>query len=265
MSTYPSTSARHWLRLAPLAVAALTVSQIALAAMPNVPGQRERAAQVLRSGQISPQSAQSAARASEAGRDSWQGKSLERLIIDHQRWAFSIPIGVSSANPAETGANCGLNQEGPVWNLLGPGGLPTFSVNCTVPAGKAIFMPAIGYFYEYPCTPDYPALPPGQNLEAFLRALTAEFIDGISLAQVTVDGKTVKTRRVATGMFSFTAAKDWVNYDACITGSPQVAQADGLWVLIDPLSVGTHTIKMNVAHSVYGPLFDGTWNIKVVR
>jgi len=251
--------------LAFAALAALSASQLALAAMPNVPGQRERAANALRTGQVSPQSLQSAARAAEGARHAWQGKLLEQLVIDHQRWMFSVPIGVSSANPAETGANCGLNQEGPVWNLLGPGGLATFSVSCTIPAGKAIFMPALGYFYEYPCTPDYPQLPPGQNLEAFLRAATAEFIDGISLAQVTLDGKPVKTRRAATGMFSFTGAKDWVNYDACITGSPQVAQADGLWVLIDPPSPGTHTIKVNVTHSLYGALFDGTWNITVAK
>lgn len=265
MSTTQQSRFRRSLRLASLAVTALTTSQLALAAMPNVPGQRERAAQALRTGQLSPQSLQSATRAAEGAREAWQGRMLEQLIIDHQRWMFSIPIGVNSANPAETGANCGLNQQGPVWNLVGPGGLPVFSVECSIPAGKAIFMPALGYFYEYPCTPDYPQLPPGQKLETFLRAMTAEFIDGISLAQATLDGKPVKVRRAATGMFSFTAAKDWVNYDACITGSPQVAQADGLWVLIDPPSVGKHTIKMNVTHSVYGAIFDGTWNIQVVR
>lgn len=248
-----------------LAIAALATSQLALAAMPNIPGQRERAVQALRTGQISPQSQQSAAIAAQNGREPWQGKLLEQLVIDHQRWMFSVPIGVSAANKAETGANCGLNQDGPVWNLLGPGGLPTFIVSCTLPAGKAIFMPALAYFYEYPCSPDYPQLPPGQNLEAFLRAMTAEFIDGISLAQVTLDGRPVKVRRVATGMFSFTGAQDWVGYDSCITGSPQVAQADGLWVLIDPPAPGRHVIKMNVTHSLYGALFDGTWNINVVK
>ncbi len=58
---------------------------------------------------------------------------------------------------------------------------------------------------------------------------------------------------------------DRVNYDACMTGSPQVAQADGLWVLIEPPSTGKHTIRMNVTHSVYGPLYDGPWNINVVK
>lgn len=265
MSTSQNQVSRRCLRLASLAVAALATSQVALAAMPNVPGQRERAVQALRTGQLSPQSQQSAVRAAAGALESWQGRLLEQVIIDHQRWIFSIPIGVNSANPAETGANCGLNQQGSVWNLVGPGGLPVFNVECSIPAGKAIFMPAMGYFYEYPCTPDYPQLPPGQKLETFLRAMTAEFIDGISLAQATLDGKPLKVRRAATGMFSFTGAKDWVNYDSCITGSPQVAQADGLWLLIDPPSVGKHTIKVNVTHSVYGALFDGTWVLNVTR
>ena len=83
----------------------------------------------MRTGQVNPHSVQSAARAAAGALESWQGKLLEQLVIDHQRWMFSIPIGVSSANPAETGANCGLNQQGPVWNLVGPGGLPTWSVS----------------------------------------------------------------------------------------------------------------------------------------
>lgn len=250
-----------------LAIAALTclsASQLALAEMPNFPGQRERAAQAMRTGQVNPQSVQSATRAAAGALESWQGKLLEQLVIEHQRWMFSIPIGVNPANPAETGANCGLNQQGTVWNLVGPGGLPTWNVSCTVPAGKAIFMPALGYFYEYPCTPDYPQLPAGQNLEAFLRTQTAEFIDGITVAQITLDSKAVRVRRAATGMFSFTGTKDWVNYDACITGSPQVAQVDGLWALIDPPAVGRHVINLKLTHSLFGSL-DGTWNINVVK
>jgi hypothetical protein len=82
---------------------------------------------------------------------------------------------------------------------------------------------------------------------------------------VTLDGKPVKVRRAATGVFRMTFAKDWAAHDDCATGSPQLAQADGLWVLIDPPSVGKHTLKMNVSHTAYGALFDGTWNINVVR
>ena len=213
---------------------------------------------------LSTASTESAARAAEGARESWQGKKLSELIIDNQRWMLSIPIDVNPANPAETGVDCGINQQGPVWNLIGPN-LPTFTVNCTVPADKSTFMPAMGYFYEFPCPAPFPQLTPGQSLEAFLRGMTAEFVDGISYASITLDGKPVKLRRAATGIFSFTGAKDWVAYDACITGAPQVAQTDGLWAFIDPPSVGRHTLNLKVQHPTYGINIDGTWIFNVTR
>jgi len=243
------------------AIAALAASSTALADMPGHHIAKARMA----GAQPGAQSALSAARSAEGGRDAWQGKAINELIIDHQRWLFSIPFEVSPAGSTETGANCGINQNGPAWFMSGPGGLPVFTVNCNIPSGKAIFMPAIGYLYDYPCPAPYPQLPAGQNLEAFLSGLSADFIDGINLSQVTLDGKAVKVRRAATGVFRMSFAKDWAAHDDCATGSPQLAQADGLWVLIDPPSVGKHTLKMNVSHAVYGALFDGTWNINVVK
>lgn len=241
-----------------LALALLSSTQFALADMPRNHASRARSAQA------SDAFAQSANRAADGGREFWQGKSIADLVIDHQRWMLSVPIGVSAANPQETGANCGINQQGPVWNLVGPGGLSNFTVNCTVPAGKAIFMPALGYFYEFPCPEPYPQLPAGQSLEAFLRPMTAEAIDGITFASITLDNRPVRLRRAATGIFPFTAAKDWATYDVCITGAPQVAQVDGLWALIDPPSVGKHVVSLKLTHPWFGTV-EGTWNLNVTR
>jgi hypothetical protein len=243
-----------------LAATAIAASLPALADMPSKNALNAR----LMASQPGPQAHASAARAAEAGHERFGDSRLADLITAHQRWMFSIPIGVSSANPLETGANCGLNQDGKSWFLVGPGGPPTFSVSCDVPVGKAIFMPALGYFYEYPCPKPYPQLPPGQNLEAFLRAATAEFIDLISHISMTMDGKPLRLRRAATPMFGFTGAKDWVNYDACITGAPQVALADGYWVQIDPPSPGKHVINLKVTHPWLGSI-DGTWTVNVKR
>ncbi|MBI3347834.1 MAG: hypothetical protein HY020_11585 [Burkholderiales bacterium] len=248
----------------PILVAALALASAAGAGTTDHASLRARFTTAFKAGQLNPQNVQSAARAQESGREAWQGRLFNELIIDHQRWMFSVPIGVSSANPEETGTNCGVNQQGPVWFLTGPSSLPTFSVSCTMPAGKPIFMPALAYFYEYPCPAPYPQLPPGQSLEAFLRAATAEFIDGISSISMTMDGKPIKLRRAATGLFPFTAAQDWVKYDTCITGAPQVALADGHWALIDAPSVGKHVINLKVSHPWLGSI-DGTWNINVVK
>ncbi len=247
-------------RSALTAVVALSACNVALADTPHNPAARTQAAMT----EASARGAPSAARAAAAGSTfSWQGRNLEQFIMDHQRWMFSIPLEVNAANPVELGANCGINQQGATWNLLGPA-LPTFTVNCTVPAGKAIFMPALGYLYDFPCPEPYPQLPPGQNLEAFLRGLSADFIDRISHISMSFDGRPVRPQRAATGVFSFTGAKNWANYDVCVTGSPQLAQADGLWLYIDPPSVGRHTVKLNLTHPDMGTV-DGTWVINVVR
>lgn len=250
----------RWLARATLAaLTALTTVAASQLAVADSPRHQARS----RSTHVNPQSAQSAARAIESARETWQGRMYRELIADHTRWFFSVPTEVSSANPAETGANCGLNQDGPVWFMMGPA-LPTFTVTCNVPAGKALFLPALGYAYDFPCPAPYPQLPPGQSVEAFLSAMSAEVIDGISSATMTLDGKAIKLRRAATGVFSFTAAKGWENWDVCATGSPQLAQTDGLWALIDPPSVGKHTIKLQLVHPAFGAI-DGTWIVNVVR
>ena len=125
-------------------------------------------------------------------------------------------------------------------------------------------MPALGYFHDFPCPAPYPQLTPGQNLESWLRGMTAEFIDGINHASITLDNRPVRLRRAATGVFSFTGAKDWAACDACITGSPQVAQADGLWALIEPPSVGRHTLNLKVTHPAIGTI-DGTRILNITR
>lgn len=253
---------RRFARLSPvslIAMTALAACQLAMADMPRHAEARSKSA----AAQLSQQHMLSAARAADASRETWQGKMYRDLITEHTRWFFSIPTDVSAGNPAETGANCGLNQDGPAWFLMGPS-LPNFTVSCTVPAGKAIFMPALGYAYDFPCPAPYPQLSPGQSLQAFLSAMSAEFIDGISYAVMTVDNKPVKLRRAATGVFSFTAAKDWSNWDVCATGSPQLVQTDGLWALIEPPSVGKHTINLKLSHPALGTI-DGTWILNVVR
>ena len=94
--------------------------------------------------------------------------------------------------------------------------------------------------------------------------MTAEAIDAIGFASITLDGRQVKLHRASTGVFPFTGAKDWVKYDACITGAPQLLQVDGLWALIEPPSLGKHVIGLKLVHPWFGNI-EGTWNLTVVK
>jgi len=197
------------------------------------------------------------------------GDSQARLVIlgaSLAEWTqrfwnrfMSIPVNVSPATD-KTGIQCGINQSGPVWFLGGPlGGTNTLS--CTIPAGKAILAPAAAYFNDYPCQD--PSFEPaaGQTLEDFLTQGVTPIIDSFSTA-VELDGSPLKVHRVTAGLQSFTGAKDIVSIDACVTGSPQLAVADGKYVLIGPLSPGLHILRIRIEHPVFGST-DNTFRLTI--
>ena len=60
-------------------------------------------------------------------------------------------------------------------------------------------------------------------------------LDGQSIADLS-------SFRFHSQLFSFTAAASLQAVDPCVTGSPQLAVVDGYWLLLKPLSPGTHTL-----------------------
>ena len=113
-------------------------------------------------------------------------------------------------------------------------------------------MPVMSYVNDYPC-PDPTFQPaPNQSLENFLRAGAAVLVDGTTFASAMLDNKPLRLRRVPTGIFSFTAAASLQSYDACLTGSPQLAVSDGLFAFIDPPSAGSHTLQVKVTNTYFG-------------
>jgi hypothetical protein len=172
---------------------------------------------------------------------------------------MSIPVNVGPATD-KTGIQCGINQSGPVWFLGGPlGGTNTLS--CTIPAGKVILAPAATFINDYPC-PD-PTFEPaqGQTLEDFLTRGVTPIIDSFSSA-VELDGNPLKVHRVTAGLQSFTGAKDISSIDACVTGSPQLAVADGQYALIGPLSPGLHTLHIHIDSPLFGST-DNTFHLTI--
>lgn len=111
----------------------------------------------------------------QASKAQWRGETYASLTERWWRWYVSIPYGVGpSVDPS--GANCGINQSGPVWFLAGKLG-STWASACTVPVGKAILTPVFDVLDDYPC-PDAKFQPaPGQSLEAFLQADIANYVD----------------------------------------------------------------------------------------
>jgi hypothetical protein len=190
----------------------------------------------------------------------WRGETYAALTERWWRWYVSIPYGVGP-NVDPSGANCGINQSGPVWFLSGKLG-STWSSACTVPVGTAILTPVFDVLDDYPCP--YPFQPaPGTSLEAFLQADIANYVDPLAYATATLDNKPLQVRRVKTSLFAFTGAADNVQFDTCITGSPQVGVSDGYFVFIEPLPPGQHILQLRSGSSVFGGPTEGTITLTV--
>jgi hypothetical protein len=158
--------------------------------------------------------------------------------------AVSIP---ADRNPGLGNGSCAEQQSGQVWFLLSP---LSGEVFCTMPAGKALFFPAIGVENDYPC-PDPTFKPaPGQSLEDFLTQGARAVVDLVSFVGVEIDGVALHDtlgQRVTSPLFYFTADPSLAaSFDPCLTGAPQPVVSDGYWFMLAPLSVGEHTIHVTV-------------------
>ena len=119
----------------------------------------------------------------------------------------------------------------------------------TIPAGKAILTPLYGVLNDYPC-PDPNFTPaPGQSLQDFLTEGARELLDQTLIGlEVEVDGVSLHnlfSYRATSTLFDITFDPSLKFLDPCATGSAQRAVSDGYWIMLAPLSVGTHTIHFH--------------------
>ena len=172
------------------------------------------------------------------------------------QWAFSFPL---DSHPLLDTAGCDAGQSGPVWFLGGSFASATAERNCTVPAGKSIFLPVL----NSECSTIEP--PPffGSN-EAELRECVAPFIDTATGLFATIDGVTVQnldSYRVQSPLYEF-SAPDGGLFGGPVSGAQSVS--DGVWLMLAPLAAGDHTIHFGGTFNVGAPFtLDVTYHITV--
>src|SRR6185503_16480724 len=105
------------------------------------------------------------------------------------------------------------------------------------------------YLNDYPCPdPDFkPA--PGQSLQDFLTQGAKDAVDQtLTGLEVEVDGvplRNLLSYRATSDLFDITFDPSLTFLDPCATGAPQPAVSYGYWLMLAPLSVGTHTIHFH--------------------
>jgi hypothetical protein len=164
------------------------------------------------------------------------------------QWIYAQPL---AHNPLfdQTGADCGVGQQWPVWFIPPIAGPRVFTGTrmCTIPHGKAILLDIGHDTEEYPC-PAFPTFQPapGQSLYDFLSSTAKTVMESVNFLDVSLDGQPFSDvlgyRFASADLFSITGDTSLQFFDPCITGSPQSAVMDGFFMMFKPLERGAHTI-----------------------
>jgi len=193
---------------------------------------------------------------------------LPHLSARWWEFATSIPTEV---NPLldTSGANCMVGQRGSTWFLAGTFSGGTVSRSCSVPAGEALFFPIVNSVNIN--APNVCGQGTDNLSVAQLRAMSASFIDGATNLSAEVDGKPLRNLiRVRSAVFAIAFPADNI-FDAPCGGPGTVpagiyspAVDDGIYVLLQPLSVGTHTIHLHAEVASQNFVLDVTYNLTVI-
>lgn len=169
------------------------------------------------------------------------GKSYSQWGGEWWKYMFSFP---ADTNPVSdpTGANCALDQSGPVFFLAGTISSSIVRDECAVPAGKALFFPIVNFVGA---VPEDGATP--QEVQDLVTFVTNYFDE----LWVSVDGAPLQNlwSYRASQFFPFTGAIDNPFDTSCGTpgtcyeGYHESGFTDGYWIFLFPLPPGAHTIN----------------------
>ena len=199
------------------------------------------------------------------------GKTYGEWNAGWWQWFFSVPASKNPGLATNGTLDCSVGQSGNVWFLAGPfltSG--SFTRSCTVPVGKALFIPLINSWVDNVC--NTPPLTVDQ-----LRALAASSVIPTENLHASIDGNpltNLESYRAISPVFSYTLPPSPDNLiDAAfgvslpgpcwpsLTVTPAVA--DGFYIIVPPLSAGSH--RINFGGSAGSPLttLDMTYHLTV--
>ncbi|MEY2410137.1 MAG: hypothetical protein QOF48_2807 [Verrucomicrobiota bacterium] len=162
------------------------------------------------------------------------GGNYSEWSAAYWKWLFSLPVeghpGIDSP-----GFDVTAGQSGEVWYLTGPFG--TVERHVTIPAGKSLFIALVNVDSSTLEEPPFYGATATDQL-----AIANGFADYITDLSFTVDAKSIANIgnfRVTSPQFSFMAPTPWIFGP---TGGTGTATGVGYFVMLAPLSKGSHTI-----------------------
>ncbi len=196
------------------------------------------------------------------------GKTYGEWNASWWQWLFSVPA--SKNQELMNGAvDCTVGQSGNVWFLAGSFSSGTFTRSCTIPAGKALFVPLINSWADNIC--NTPPLTVDQ-----LRALAEGSVIPAKKLHASIDGSPLLSQRAISPVFSYNLPGTTDNVISAAFGIPlpgpcwpslhvDPAVADGFYTMIPPLAAGSHQLNFGGSGGS-GPMkftLDMTYNLTV--
>ncbi|RPI89864.1 MAG: hypothetical protein EHM42_02305 [Planctomycetaceae bacterium] len=165
-----------------------------------------------------------------------EGQTIAEWTGDWWNWLVQEPF---ATNPAvdPTGEFANLNQSGPVFFVAGSFGGPTDPRTFQVPAGKYLLVPLINYVFWAP--------EDGAD-EAAIRSLAASNVDTVVSPYFELDGNALaspESHREASPAGGFILGYAPLLAEIGLSPMDRLAVADGYWVMLEPLSRGSHTLR----------------------
>jgi hypothetical protein len=217
----------------------------------------------------------------------YRGHSYGEWSAGFWQWLLGTPVHDATgdiAHPAlilDGRVDCSVGQHGKVWFLAGTLSSDPANRSCSIPKGTALFFPILTAWAD---NANLDGLPPLESTEAQLRSSAAATTDHATSLTATVDGQDLRGLhvnpgggytgrfRAASPVFSYTVTNDNIieqGFGATPFKAKTVngAVADGVYIMLAPLSVGRHVIHWTGSSSATSPPFtqDITYTITVVR
>jgi len=197
-------------------------------------------------------------------------EAFKRLTGEWWQWAASIPV---AGNPLldSTGVDCMVGQRGSIWFLAANFGGGSTNRSCTIPKGKQLFFPVVNSVNID--TPNVCGQGSDRIPVADLRAFSAVLVDGAVDISVTLDGAPIsKLARTRSEVFEVTLPEDNLFDAPCQNaglgnvpaGVYSPAVDDGIYVLLRPLEIGSHTLNFKAENPGAGFNVDVTYLLNVV-
>ncbi|MBI4905110.1 MAG: hypothetical protein HY820_15860 [Acidobacteria bacterium] len=190
------------------------------------------------------------------------GKTYGEWSAEWWKFVRSVP---SSDNPLLHDDKCGVGQSGPVWFLTGKWGPSPIVVTrrCSVPFGKHLFFPVVS------AVADNVGYDPPKSVHD-LTAMVREAVNSHVGTMFWLDGKDIQIGsvsdspyRVMSPVFSFRVrAGDVLGNPAGMLVDPVIC--DGIFLMLEPLAAGRHTIRYTASSLSVSFSFDVTYHLDIL-